>query len=44
MSKDNGYIGKIKNSGAQKVEAPVKADGKRGKATVKHGNDLRGGK
>jgi len=40
--KDN-YIGRIKNSGAQKVEAPFKCElTKKGK--VKTGNDLRTGK
>jgi hypothetical protein len=38
------YVGKIKNSGAQTVKAPVKPDGKRGKASVKTGTDLRTGK
>ena len=41
MSKKNGYIGKIKNSGAQKVAAPLNSGNKSGKSTVKKGNDLR---
>lgn len=38
-----GYVGNIKNSGAQKVEAPFKTD-KKSTGTVKQGNDLRSGK
>lgn len=41
--KNNGYVGKIKNSGVQKVTAPHAAADK-GKGTVKTGNDLRSGK
>jgi len=37
----SGYIGKISNSGAQKVEAPVKPKTNTGKSTVKSGDDLR---
>ncbi len=47
-SKDNGkrrggfgYIGRISNSGAQRVEAPIRPDSKKGTATVKTGGDLR---
>lgn len=41
--KSFGYIGKIKNSGSQKVEAPVQnTDVKKG--IVRTGNDLRTGK
>ena len=38
--KSNAYVGKIKNSGAQVVKAPISGDGGKGKATVKKG-DLR---
>lgn len=44
MSKNNGYIGKIKNSGSQVVKAPVNPGNKSGKGSVKKGNDLRTGK
>ena len=44
MSKNNGYIGKIKNSGAQVVKAPVNPGGKKGNGSVKKGSDLRTGK
>lgn len=37
------YAGKITNSGAQKVEAPLKSS-KKSSSTVKVGNDLRSGK
>lgn len=48
-SKDNGrkgfgYIGRITNAGAQRVEAPVNPGNKKGKAVIKTGNDLRTGK
>ncbi len=43
MSK-SGYIGKIKNSGSQKVTAPVSSKTKKGNGTVIKGNDLRSGK
>ena len=41
-----GYAGKIQNAGAQKVQAPFSTSGKKGKSTIKSGNDLRssGGK
>lgn len=42
-SKESGYIGRISNSGAQKAEAPH-ALVKKGKASVKKGDDLRGKK
>ena len=35
------YIGRIGNTGTQRVEAPVKPAGKSGKSTVKKGDDLR---
>ena len=38
---DFGYIGRISNSGAQRVEAPIRPDSKKGTATVKTGGDLR---
>ena len=44
MSKKNGYIGKIGNSGAQVVKAPVNPGGKKGNSSVKKGTDLRNGK
>ena len=40
----SGYIGSIKNSGAQVVKAPVATGGKKGSGTVKTGTDLRSGK
>lgn len=42
--KKTGYAGKIQNSGAQKVQAPLANQGKKGNATVKKGEDLRTGK
>ena len=39
----NGYAGKIKNTGSQKVEAPF-ASKTKAKGTVKKGTDLRTGK
>ncbi len=36
-----GYIGSIRNSGAQKIEAPHLNRGKSPKSTVKKGTDLR---
>ena len=38
-----GYAGKIQNSGAQKVNAPLANTGKKGTSTVKTGSDLRTG-
>ena len=38
-----GYIGRIRNDGAQRVEAPIDPNGTRGKEIVKRGNDLRTG-
>lgn len=38
------YAGSIKNCGAQKVNAPLPTDSKKGKGTVKTGTDLRSGK
>ena len=47
--KDNGrrgfgYVGRIQNSGAQRVEAPVSPGSAKTKPTVKTGDDLRAGK
>ena len=43
MEKRSDYIGRIKNSGTQVVQAPHQStDAKKG--TVKKGGDLRGGK
>lgn len=38
------YIGKIKNAGTQKVEAPHQIKNTSKKGTVKTGKDLRAGK
>lgn len=38
-----GYTGRITNSGAQRVEAPITPNGKKGTAQIKTGNDLRTG-
>lgn len=43
MSKTS-YAGRIQNSGAQKVKAPLATETKKGNATVKTGTDLRTGK
>lgn len=39
----SGYVGKIANTGAQKVEAPCAIKPAKGKASTKQGNDLRSG-
>lgn len=39
-----GYIGSIRNTGAQKVRAPLATGGRKGSGTVKTGSDLRNGK
>ena len=44
MKGNCGYIGKISNTGAQKVEAPIKPDAKKGTSKVTKGTDLRSGK
>ncbi len=45
MSDSNrGYAGRIQNTGAQKVKAPFSTGAKKGKTTVKTGNDLRTGR
>ena len=41
--KRQGYVGRIKNSGAQVVQAPIQTTVSK-KGTVKTGNDLRIGK
>ena len=38
------YAGSIQNSGAQVVKAPFGGESKKGKGTVKTGNDLRSNK
>lgn len=38
---EKSYTGKIGNSGAQVVKAPVSPSNKKGKSTVKTGEDLR---
>ena len=43
MANNNGYAGKIKNSGTQQVKAPFTPQTPKGKTTVKTGNDLRTG-
>lgn len=37
----NGYIGKIGNTGSMTVKAPIMPTGQKGTSTVKRGNDLR---
>lgn len=44
MANKNGYIGKISNSGAQVVKAPLAQGNGKGKSVVHKGNDLRTGK
>ena len=38
---NKGYVGKIKNQGSQKVEAPNQTKGKSGQTIKKTGKDLR---
>lgn len=38
---DKGYAGKIAQTGSQVVKAPAQVSPKKGKGTVKTGNDLR---
>lgn len=38
---DKGYAGKIAQTGSQVVNAPAQVAPKKGKSTVKRGNDLR---
>lgn len=44
MSEKNPYAGEIKNTGGQVVKGLCAAAGKKGKSTVKAGEDLRAGK
>ena len=44
MSKDNGYVGKVKNGGTQAVKAPYDGGGSAKGTTRITGNDLRTGK
>lgn len=44
MSNSNGYIGKIGNTGLNKVKAPFPAGKGGGKGQTKSGGDLRSGK
>lgn len=39
--KSNCLVGKISSSGAQTIKAPVNQNVKKGKSSVKEGNDLR---
>lgn len=41
MAKTNALVGKISASGVQKIKAPVDQNSKKGKSTVKRGDDLR---
>jgi len=41
---EKGYVGKIKNSGSQVVQAPNQSKGKSGTGKVIRGTDLRTGK
>lgn len=42
--KNDGYAGKIANTGSQVVKAPGQMAPKKGKGSVKTGNDLRTGR
>lgn len=44
MAKQNGYAGKIENSGVQSVKAPCAAVSRKGKKNVRSGEDLRNGR
>ena len=44
MDKEKGYVGRIKNSGAQVVKAPNQVKGSKGTSQVIRGTDLRTGK
>ena len=44
MAKDNGYIGRISNAGAQVVKAPHQVKAPKGQTIKKTGSDLRTGK
>ena len=41
---EKAYTGKIKNTGTQIVKGPYSGNQKKGKSTVKTGNDLRNGR
>lgn len=41
MADTSKYAGKISHAGSQVVKAPLPGDGKKGKGTVKKGDDLR---
>lgn len=41
---ENGYIGRISNAGAQRVQAPITPKQSKAKNTVVRGGDLRTGK
>jgi hypothetical protein len=41
MKEKPTYTGNISPAGAQKVEAPVKVEAKKGKTKIKRGDDLR---
>lgn len=40
-NRGKGYIGRIGNTGAQRVEAPIANNANKGKTIVKTGDDLR---
>lgn len=44
MEKTKGYVGRISNTGTQKVTAPYQQATPAKKGTVKTGSDLRSGK
>ena len=44
MANQKGYAGSIQHSGGQVVKAPCSGESKKGKGTVKKGEDLRSGK
>lgn len=44
MAVKKGYAGKVANAGTQEVKAPHQVKAKGGKAKIKTGKDLRGGK
>lgn len=41
---EKGYAGKIAQTGSQTVKAPAQISPKKGKSTVKTGDDMRNGK
>lgn len=42
--KEQSYIGRIQNTGAQKIDAPVADKARKSNGKVQTGSDLRGGK